>query len=408
MKTPTAIWKEAEDALVAGDLPTLERLLREHEPLFREEPPESSWSGGLAPAYSEADARSILAREHHFGSFDNLTAHLEALQATDSPVARFEAAVEAIVAGDTAALERLLRHNPELIRARSTRQHRAALLHYVGANGVESWRQRTPPNAVQVAEILIKAGAEVDAMADMYGGSTTLGLVATSIHPLRVGVQNDLIDVLLNQGAAIDHPSAAGNRQSIVNGCLANGRPGAAEFLAGRGASLDLEGAAGVGRLDAVRSFFEESGRLKADATPFQMKSGFQWACEYGRTSVVELLLQRGIEPGEMHRGQTGLHWAAYGGHPEIIQLLLDRNTPVNLKDETWQTTPLGWALHGWTDPPEIGSRDYYEVVARLVAAGATMDPRWAANEKIRADARMLEALRGWMKKHARSETDSR
>jgi hypothetical protein len=395
MKTPPAIWKEAENAVVAGDLLTLEQLLREHESLFREEPPESSWCGGLAPAYSEADARPILAREHHFGTFDDLAAHLEALKETESPVARFEAAVEATVAGDVAALERQLRQNPELIRARSTRQHRATLLHYVGANGVESWRQRTPRNAVQIAETLIKAGAEVDAMAEMYGGSTTLGLVATSIHPLRTGVQNDLIEVLLNHGAAIDHPTAAGNRQSIVNGCLANGRPGAAEFLAGRGARLDLEGAAGVGRLDAVRSFFEESGRLKPEATPFQMKSGFQWACQYGRTSVVELLLQRGIEPGEMHRGQTGLHWAAYGGHPDIIKLLLEQNAPVNLKDETWQNTPLGWALHGYTHPPETGSDHYHEVVARLAAAGATTKPEWMANEKIRADDRMLAALCG-------------
>ena len=29
--------------------------------------------------------------------------------------------------------------------------HRATLLHYVGANGVEAYRQKTPPNATEIA-----------------------------------------------------------------------------------------------------------------------------------------------------------------------------------------------------------------------------------------------------------------
>src|SRR6266446_5309477 len=40
-----AIWKSAEDALVAGDDTTLARLLREHEKMFRTEQPRSSWFG---------------------------------------------------------------------------------------------------------------------------------------------------------------------------------------------------------------------------------------------------------------------------------------------------------------------------------------------------------------------------
>ena len=107
----------------------------------------------------------------------------------DPAVVRFEAAADAIVAGDLERLRRLLVDHPELIRARSVRNHRAMLLHYVGANGVEGWRQHTPPNAVEVLELLLASGAEVDATADMYGGSTTLGLMATSLHTERAGLQ---------------------------------------------------------------------------------------------------------------------------------------------------------------------------------------------------------------------------
>jgi hypothetical protein len=294
-------------------------------------------------------------REHDFASFEDFAKHFEELNRKNSLISRFESAVDAIIGGDLAMIERLLRANPAMIRARSTRRHHATLLHYVGANGVEGFRQKTPKNAVKVAEILLKAGAEVDAVAEMYGGSTTLGLVATSIHPWLAGVQDALMEILLDHGAAIDQPGAAGNGHSTVNGCLANGRPEAAEFLAGRGASLDLEGAAGVGRLDLVQSFFNEDGRLKANATMAQMKSGFNWACESGRTSVDDFLLQKGLDVGERHHGETGLHWAAFGGHLDIVRLLLQRKAPVDIKDERFGGTPLGWALYGWQEDARCG-----------------------------------------------------
>jgi hypothetical protein len=266
---------------------------------------------------------------------------------------------------------------------------------YVGANGVEDYRQRSPKNAVEIAEVLLKAGADVNAMGEMYGGSTTLGLVATSVHPLRTGVQQALIDLLLAHGASFESAVAPDyTTGSIVNACLANGRGRAAAQLAERGARLDLEGAAGVGRLDLVKSFFKEDGGLKTTATKEQMKSGFNWACEYGWTSVVDLLLQRGIDVGERHRGATGLHWAALGAHVESVKLLLERGAPVDVEDETWNGTPLGWALHGWLNPsPEIVSDGYYEVVALLVAAGSTVKPEVLASDKVRADPRMLAAL---------------
>jgi len=39
------------------------------------------------------------------------------------------------------------------------RRHHATLLHYVGANGIESFRQKTPANAVDIARLLLDAGA---------------------------------------------------------------------------------------------------------------------------------------------------------------------------------------------------------------------------------------------------------
>jgi hypothetical protein len=386
------IWKAAERAVISADAEALALLLRDY-PQLRTQPPPTYGSGGLRPDYSLPDARAIITREHHFASWEECAAFLAALARRGSPEARFEAAVEAIVTGDAATLRRLLRDDPALIRARSRRTHHAMLLHYVGSNGVESFRQKTPQNIVEIAKILLDAGAEVDAPADMYGGSTTLGLAATSIHPAEGGVQDALIDVLVEHGAAIDRPGSAGSAHSAVNGCLANGRKAAAQHLARLGAALDLEGAAGVGRLDVVRSFFTEAGRLKGGATEAQMKSGLNWACQYGHREVVRFLVERGMDLGEIHRGETGLHWAAYAGHADIVRLLLERGAPVDVKDETFRQTPLGWALYGWVHPPPHADREgYYAVVALLSAAGATVEPG-AVPVEAREDPRMAAAL---------------
>jgi len=348
-----------------------------------------------------ADAQLFLACAHGFASWPKFVKHLQALTRASSPVSKFEEAVDAIVSGDLPGLEKLLSESPDLVRARSTREHRSTLLHYVSANGVEDFRQKTPQNIVEIAKLLLKAGADVNAESDAYGGrSTTLGLTATSCHPHNAGVQVPLIELLIERGAIIDGPDG----YSGVNGCLHNGRGEAAEFLASRGARLDLEGAAGVGRLDVVKSFFTEDGRLKPPATEEQMQDGFAWACEFGRTSVVDLLLERGMKAdAKLRRGETGLHWAAHAGHAAIVQLLLDRGAPIDVKEERFGGTPLDWALHGWGASERAQGGAYYEVVALLARAGAKLDPGWlqdvgnrgSAAERIRSDPRMLAALRG-------------
>lgn len=363
-------------------------------------------SGGHKPC-ALADAQLVIARGHGFASWPKFSKHIAGINRANSPVSKFEAAVDAIVDGDLAALKKLLAQNPELIRERSTREHRSTLLHYVSANGVEDFRQKTPANIVEITKLLLEAGADPNAESDAYGGrSTTLGLTGTSYHPEHAGVQYPLMDLLIRHGAAIDGPDTG----SAVIGCLHNGRGQAAEFFAARGAKLDLEGAAGVGRLDVVKSLFNADGSLKNGATERQLYNGFAWACEFGRASTVEFLLgaKFRFDAELKHRGETGLHWAAYSGHAEIVKLLLARGAPVNIKDKHYGGTPLGWALYGWCerDRGDANRDGYYGAVAALVATGGTEAQEWLADpnrgtpmiQKIQADPRMLAALGGKLK----------
>jgi ankyrin repeat protein len=318
-----------------------------------------------------ADAQFILARSHGFDTWAGFSRHLNGLMKSGSAIARFEKAVDAIIKGDTKTLKRLLRDDPRLVQARSTRQHGATLLHHVSANGVEGYRQKTPANIVEIAELLLKSGAEIDAEADVYGGgATTLGLVATSVHPFRAGVQNPLLQLLLDYGAEIDHKTGAGNRQSSVLGALANGRPEAAAFLAERGARLNLDAAAGAGRLDVVKSFFNR----KIPPSKKKIQSAFLYACGGGQKDVVEFLLSKGVDLADGGGdGQTPLHWAVIIGQLEIVNLLLKYNPPLESRN-IYGGTVLGQTM--WSAAHGGDPKVYSEIIETLIAAGAKVPPR--------------------------------
>jgi hypothetical protein len=346
-----------------------------------------------------SDAQFVIARSHGFPSWSKFARHIHNTTGTDSREAQFEAAADAIVTGDVSTLKRLLRENPGLARQRSTREHTATLLHYCSANGVEGYRQKTPKNIVEITGILLEAGAEVDAGADVYGGDcTTLGLAATSVHPEKAGVQEDLMQVLLDHGAVMDKSGIAGGRHSLIRGCLANARPRAARWLAEHGAKLDLEGAAGTGRLDVVKTFFDSNGDLKPPATQQDLQRGFVWACGYGCEDVVRFLLLLGADlKDDAGSDEPPLHMAVVGASLSVINLLIARGAPLEQLNG-YGGTPLGQA--GWSfvngDPHE----DYVPIFDALLAGGAHLEDGWLAwldkqkGRTVEQKARIAEVLR--------------
>jgi len=357
-----------------------------------------TFARGTRATCALTDAQFVIARAHGFLSWPKFVTHLESLSQARSTIAAYEQAVTAIVTGDTATLRRVLQEHPRLIRARSTREHGATLLHYVSANGVEGYRQVSPGNAREIAELLLAAGAEVDAVADVYESRCTpLGLVATSAPPFEAGVQKHVIDVLLDHGARMDLPGSAGRDIGLVRSCLANGQPEAAEYLASRGAPLDLSAAAGLGRLDVVKTFCSEERATAPKKAAIQLLEAFGIACAYGRAHVVDFLLEYGVEVDVELRGHgeghTGLHVAAFHGQVEVVKTLLHHGARVDVIDKTWGTPPLVWALTGWGRSAATPVDRYYAVIAQLVAAGANVTPDVLAWDKLRADPKMLSAL---------------
>ena len=354
-------------------------------------------NGAAADGLTLADAQFFIANAHSFASWADFTNHLEQLSASGSG---FEAAADAIVTGDLAGLEGLLRNDPSLIRARSARVHRATLLHYVAANGFEDFRQKTPANAVAIARFLLEAGAEVDALAETYGGGkdqTTMNLLVSSEHPDRAGLHAELVDLLVDFGAAVN---GLEDNESPIMTALAFGYPDAAETLARRGARVDtIVTAAALGRADLVRDLVVDARSLRPDVPlpvprwlglsadeRAHIELAFIWACKFGRTPVVEVLLGKGVDPAVKDiDDMTGLHWAAAGRHLDVVTLLLQRGAPLEVTNR-WGGTVLDSTVY-FAVKANPNDEDYAAVIALLIAAGADVGAVYLPTGNARIDA---------------------
>jgi ankyrin repeat protein len=288
----------------------------------------------------------------------------------------FEEAADAVVHGQLGHLRALLDRHPRLVAMRSTRQHHATLLLYAGANGTEAERQRTPPNIVEIVELLLARGSDPNATAFTYGGGpqqTTLYLAFTSSHPEEAGVMPDLVRALVRGGARIDDDA----RDAIQTA-----QRSALPVLVEAGATVDLWIAATLGRFEDVRRLVAPDGTLRpgakigSEATVDDrviLDRAIREAARAGHRDIVAYLHDAGapLDQGN-DEGMTPLHCAAWHGHLEATRYLVEHGARLEAKN-VYGGTVLGMTLWAMRNQPRSGAANA-DVISYLVEAGADLD----------------------------------
>ena len=275
--------------------------------------------------------------------------------------AKFYPAIAAIKAGDVEKLKELVAADPSLATSRSTVSHPTLLQCLV-------LDAKNKPNAREMAEVLIDAGADVH---------EPLG-AAASIDNRKVA------ELLIERGAAVD---GTGGWSPLEEALYWNSQNVAALLLE-RGAKIqNLRTAAGLGRTDLIENYFNADGTLKPEAgkinwpwggldtiaasnhdAPGQkaladrvnswpqdrqgiINNAFVYACMHGHIEAAKLLLEKGAEinviPGGFDYAGTGLHYAALNGHRSMIEFLLQHGADLKVKDTKVGSTAAGWAEYG-------------------------------------------------------------
>jgi ankyrin repeat protein len=216
--------------------------------------------------------------------------------------------------GDLAGVRRLLAADPALVNARGA--YDKTPLHWAAEK-----------NFRELAELLVNAGADIGA--EVTWGMTPLQWAA------NMG-SREAAEVLLAHGA----------------------RP-----------QLNMWCAAGLGMLDVVQSFSDSPGTLKPGAGQVRSRDlgdgkwgkapapesytelvseAFYIAARNGHLEVAEYLLGKGADINcRGFFGAPGLHWAAINGHKAMVDFLMTRGADLHLRDQQFNSTPLGWALEG-------------------------------------------------------------
>jgi hypothetical protein len=176
-------------ALEAGyreKLPAVGVILRNFSPRHL----SSAANSQVVPAATTEELRDVVA--HYFG--------FAAFAEIDSGVTHdteFERAVDYLLSGNVTALTEQIDRAPELLTRSSRYGHRAGLIHYLAANGVEMHHQVVPANAPELLSLLLERGADADQPHQIYGGRHDLrALIETSAHPAAAGVREALLDLL--------------------------------------------------------------------------------------------------------------------------------------------------------------------------------------------------------------------
>lgn len=107
------------------------------------------------------------------------------------------------------------------------------------------------------------------------------------------------------------------------------------------------------------------------DREPKALAEALTCACFLGRTSVVEFLLNKGVDPlrGD-GTGLNGFHWAANRGQLGAVKLLIERKASLETKS-MYGGTVFGTAVWSAINEPRA---DHLAIIEALIAAGAKID----------------------------------
>lgn len=261
----------------------------------------------------------------------------------------FQQAVGFLDAGDEQGLSVWLDRHPELVTQRLMEPgdwvtsvigdalksflKEPYLLWFVSEDAVR--HGKLPANIAAIASLIIEKAQSVNTANLQEQIDYGLRLVAWSWVAKKCGVQNELLDVFIDAGAAM---------HGVSNDALVNRHLSAAEHLVNRDAPLTLPTAVCLGR-------WEEADRLAISASNELKQFTLVLAALNGNAAAVSRTLSYGADvnktSADLYSHGTPLHHAVASGSMDAVKILVDNGANLFVKDTVYGGRPLDWAVYG-------------------------------------------------------------
>jgi len=206
-------------------------------------------------------------------------------------------------------------------------------------------------NQEEVVEVLIDNGADIEAKAaDSYGG--------TALHWASAAGLVDIVELLVEAGANVNAEDTNGG--TPLDGALVwerdvrrEEKDQIADFLVQNGgnSTIDIWTAASLGLVDIVEQRLDDgwdiNGTFIAEGVPGSGGSPLHIAVLSNQEEVAEFLLQRGADinvRADDENGGTPLHWVAFFANYDMVEFLVEAGADVNALDAN-NSTPLDAVL---------------------------------------------------------------
>ena len=217
-------------------------------------------------------------------------------------------------------------------------------------------------NRLEIVELLIENGAEVDSKGDpstvfiWQGGFTPL-------HYATVNGHKDIVELLINRGAQVN--AKTDNGFTPRDWAIKRSHTHIADLLktyGGKTSSIHTH--VRDGDLAGVQAYLDAG--VDINARDENGSTPLHWAALEGHKDIVELLINRGAEVNATSEigGWTPLHMAASKNHIQVVSFLIKKGADEDAKAIIGGWTPLHWAA----------SEDYDQIVKLLIDNGAKIN----------------------------------
>jgi ankyrin repeat protein len=299
-----------------------------------------------------------------------------------------------------------------------------------GAIGLGEGAKPSHPQAVELVELLIGAGAASYDLQALYNVSIVGDDLDWYGRLWRYGETAGVLDQWSVPGdGRLGGAKGVSTLDYLLGNAIGQNHLARAEWLLARGADPDgpnfysgqplnvaarLSGflemtdllerhGAGLAALTGLHAFqaacmaadrAEAEALLATDPSLIGKPQPLLSAAELGNDKAVDLLLSLGARPGALdHQGISPLHRAVQSGKVDMVRRLVEAGAKVDLRERRWHGTPMSWAVV--LGQPEVAdflaplSYDVRPFVAQgrleRLEAALTEQP-WRANERLAGD----------------------